>query len=347
MLITKLSTDMKKLRKYSIGASSEVTAISLVDEPAVESKLVYFKNQKPLFLETDEKKMVYSCVLRPDFEIYRRYGEQEFYVEFSKECIERLALQYMKDYHQSDWTTDHQTSVEGLTVVESWIKSDMEKDKSVVLGLDKDLPVGTWFVGCKVENDETWSRIKNGDFGGFSIEAFVNLEEINLEKHMNSNFENIEINDSFWDKIKSIIVDALKEPEVEEVKAEEEATEQVEELKEEVVETPTEEVVEEVEMETENVEEVPVETPTEEIVNEVVEVVEETSEEPEVDLQSIIDGLKEEIDALNSELEELKKENVKLSKQPSAKPISTKLGKTNGSNFDKVLSIMNGTAFKN
>lgn len=348
---------MKKLKKYQIGASSEITAISLVDSPAVESSLVYFESQKPIYFQTDEKRMVYSCVLRPDFPIYRRYGKDEFLVEFSKECIETLALRFFKEHHQEDWTVDHQFDVKGLTLVESWIKSDMEKDKSVAIGLDPELPEGTWFVGCKVEDDDTWSRVKNGDFGGLSIEAFVNLEEIDFEKHntdMNSKFETIEVNDSFWTKIATIIREALKTPETPDVEADVTAATVVEDIKDEVlvedeviesIPESTEEVIEEI------VEEPQVEETVEDVIEETVEdVVEEPTapneREAEDDLQSVINELNIRIDELNQQIEQLKAENIKLSKQPSTKPISTHLSKTDENKFDRMLSIMNGTAFK-
>ena len=35
-----------------------------------------------------------------------------------------------------------------------------------------DLPNGTWFVKMKIENDELWSRIKDGELKGLSIEGY-------------------------------------------------------------------------------------------------------------------------------------------------------------------------------
>jgi hypothetical protein len=35
-----------------------------------------------------------------------------------------------------------------------------------------DLPIGTWFVKMKIENDELWSRIKSGELKGLSIEGY-------------------------------------------------------------------------------------------------------------------------------------------------------------------------------
>ena len=69
-----------------------------------------------------------------------------------------------------------------MTFVESWIKEDDTHDKSLKYGFD--LPNGTWFAVMKVENDETWQRVKNGEVKGFSIEGNFDLEKINLSNNM-------------------------------------------------------------------------------------------------------------------------------------------------------------------
>jgi hypothetical protein len=43
-------------------------------------------------------------------------------------------------------------------------------DKSKLYGFD--LPVGTWFVKMKVDNDDMWDRIKSGELKGLSIEGY-------------------------------------------------------------------------------------------------------------------------------------------------------------------------------
>ena len=35
-----------------------------------------------------------------------------------------------------------------------------------------DLPNGTWFVKMKIENDEMWNKIKEGELKGLSIEGY-------------------------------------------------------------------------------------------------------------------------------------------------------------------------------
>lgn len=326
----------KELKLYEINADeSDIYAVSCVDMPAVESTFIYMNKQseQPLYinLQSDEKRMVYGCALRTDFPIYRRHNDEEFYIKFSPKCVEKLSKKFMKNGFQSNWTTDHQEIAEGLTVVESWLKVDMEKDKSIALGLDKDLALGSWFIGCSVDNDEVWETIKSGKWNGFSIEAMVVLDEINLRKQDTNmtdvKLETVEITESFWSKLKSIIAEALgKEesaPEVEEA---------VEEVKSEVIEEPIE-VVEEM------AEETPIEEPVveeeiaaEEIVAEVIDIVEDpqtTEEEKENELQAVVDDLTEKLKQKDAEIAEMQKQIEKLSKQPSTEPIKVDASKQN------------------
>ena len=43
-------------------------------------------------------------------------------------------------------------------------------DKSKLYGFD--LPNGTWFVKMKITNDELWSKVKDGELKGLSIEGY-------------------------------------------------------------------------------------------------------------------------------------------------------------------------------
>jgi hypothetical protein len=58
----------------------------------------------------------------------------------------------------------------GLTAVESWIVED-EKDKTRFYDLD--VPIGTWMLSMKVQNDDVWNDyVKSGKVKGFSIEGY-------------------------------------------------------------------------------------------------------------------------------------------------------------------------------
>ena len=97
-----------KLKKYKVKAGgSDVFAISVVSQPAVESSFVALAKQekpKPVYLSKDDKHMLYGVILRADFPIYRAYGDEEFYIEFDGEAIERLERKYMKNFAQRKCT---------------------------------------------------------------------------------------------------------------------------------------------------------------------------------------------------------------------------------------------------
>ena len=72
--------------------------------------------------------------------------------------------------NQNNSTFEHSVELEGMSVVESWILEDKEKDKSAKYGFD--LPLGTWLVSVKVNNDKVWAKVKEGEVKGFSIEGY-------------------------------------------------------------------------------------------------------------------------------------------------------------------------------
>ena len=236
----------------------------------------------------------------------------------------------MKNGFQSNWTTDHQEIAEGLTVVESWLKVDMEKDKSIALGLDKDLALGSWFIGCSVDNDEVWETIKSGKWNGFSIEAMVVMDEINLQKQdkdmVEEKLEAIQVDDNFWDKLRSIISNALGKPQESE-EVEKTVGEIVDEMEVEGGSKEEEPKVEEM------AEEVPAEEVApmiDEIAKDVIEEVNEQAPTEEVkikELEAVIDALKEEINKKDAMIEEMSKNIEKLSKQPSTEPVKVEASK--------------------
>ena len=326
----------KKIKKYKVGIDSETYAISLVESPAIEETLVALEEQKPIKVQLadEEKYMVYSAVLVPDKPIFRRNEDgDEFYIEFTKESIEKMAQEYLMNYRQNEITLDHETMANDITLVESWIKTDMYKDKSVAIGLSEDLPIGTWIAGLKVNQIDAWNRIKNGELRGFSVESMISLEEFSKQEQ-NTNNMNIETNDMFWDKLKNILKDTfskkVEEPTVEELAANSGFT-NVEDYQKEVEAVKTE--LEEQNAQEPTVEPTVVSTVEEPKPAEEPKVDEPTVEEPKVEdkpkedntkhLEELIGSLKEEINALKEMNSGLNDKVKELSKEPSAKPVNT------------------------
>jgi hypothetical protein len=151
---------------------SGIDAISIVEAPAIESNFIALSNHQVKFATVDtEKRILMGPALIPNRPIYRNQDGEEFYVYFSKSTIEKAMQLYLKKGNQGNATLEHDGKIQGLTLVESWIKVDAEKDKSAAFGMND--PVGTWYVSMKVDNDEIWNEyVKSGKVKGFSIEGF-------------------------------------------------------------------------------------------------------------------------------------------------------------------------------
>jgi hypothetical protein len=158
-----------------------IDAISLVEHPAIEEDFIALNSQKRevFAMQNQEKRLLMGAALIPDKPIYRADGENEYYVYFSKDTIRKAMELFFKNGYQNNATIEHDYDVKGTTIVESWIIEDATLDKSRAYGLD--LPVGTWMVSMKIENDALWQRVKGGEFRGFSIEGYF-VDKINLSK---------------------------------------------------------------------------------------------------------------------------------------------------------------------
>lgn len=324
----------KKIKRYKVGCDSETYAISLVEAPAIESEFVALakEEEKQVFLESNERHMVYGAALIPDMDIYRNDGEHEYYISFSKESIEKMSQDFMKEYRQYEVKTDHEDVANEVCVVESWLVSDAYKDKSNALGIN--VPEGSWMVGMKVNNIETWDRIKAGELKGFSVESLVSLEEFGSQTCLTSSLQRskidnnmeIETNEMFWTKLVNVLKETFSKKEEEEPVAEPTEIESTNiDLEAEPAPAPAEPVSEPSEPVSEPqpvVDPQPAPEPAQEPQNEPEPVV----EAPKADtskLEELIGNLKAEIEALKETNTGLQNKISEMGKQPSAAPINT------------------------
>lgn len=162
-----------KVIEYGLGDNDEygVYAISLVDEPAIEVDFVALNKDRILLarVQDGEKRMLYGPALIPNQAIVRfDKNGQKYFIKYSPETIEKTAQEFLKRNLHHNHTVQHELPVAGLTVVESWIKQGADKGQE--FGFD--LPDGTWMIGVKVEDENTWEAVKQGVLKGFSIEGF-------------------------------------------------------------------------------------------------------------------------------------------------------------------------------
>ena len=149
-----------------------IEAISVVENPAIEEDFIALSNDIIELKEADkEKKLLVGALLIPNKPIYRRSGDDEYYVFFSKDTVLKASQMYLMNGNQSKATLEHAHDINGLTLVESWIVEDEVHDKSRKYGMN--VPVGTWMGAVKVNNDEVWNDfVKTGKVKGFSIEGY-------------------------------------------------------------------------------------------------------------------------------------------------------------------------------
>ena len=158
-----------------------IDAVSIVENPAIESDFIALASDEIQLAKIDEeKKLLLGAALIPNKPIFRKRNDTMFYVYFSKDTVRRASELFLQNSNQNNATLEHQMSVNGLTVVESWIVEDSKLDKSAKYGLE--MPEGTWMISMKVENDEVWQKVKDGTFRGFSVEGnFIAKAELNSD----------------------------------------------------------------------------------------------------------------------------------------------------------------------
>ena len=311
----------KKIKKYKVGLDSETYKISMVSEPAIEQDYVALAKQDEVEvkLSSDERHICYGPALIPNKDIYRNNGEQEFYINFTEESIVKMSQDFMKNYRQHEVNLQHEENVDEVFVAESWIVEDPYKDKANALGFN--VPKNTWMIGMKVNNIDTWERVKSGELKGFSVESAIRLEDFNKIEE-NDNTMEVD-NENFWTKMKAVLAEAFgkkEEPnEIEPTNIDLEEQTPTETPQNEPTETPQEApksdepttTKEEVKEEPKEAENKPEEEPKEE------------PKKEDNHLEELINNLKAEIEALKEVNSGLQAKVKDLGKTPSAKPVST------------------------
>ena len=164
----------KPLLRLTInGEEDGVNIISLVEFPAVERNFIQLSKEVKLSLN-EEKRELLGVALIPDFPIYRRDEQGEYYITFNAESIRKIAIDFYKKLNVNMADVEHSHDMEnGITYFQSLI---IDKGQGICPTAFKDLPDGTWIVGCKIDNDTVWNAVKSGEVKGFSIDGYFHAE---------------------------------------------------------------------------------------------------------------------------------------------------------------------------
>lgn len=343
-----------------------ITAISLVDEGAVEVDFQMFDKQKSLqqfAIQDEEEHLLLGCVMRCDFNIYRNNGGFEYFIRYDRKTIEKMASKMLKDHTFTQVDLDHDGNMlpQGMVELRELFIKDSEKG-IVPAGFDN-VNDGSLFAVYKINNDELWDMCKQGIFNSFSLEGYFQTIEVKANKQQD---KKISIMNKIKEFLKTMLVQfgSVTTEDGKEFYFEgEELAEGMEVAYEngdpvedgEYVVEDNVVVIEESkvkEIKEKEVEEEPAaeDEPAAEEEELEVEVVEEPKEEEpettpandgEIDaLKAAIEALKSEIEGLKAEIEAVKE---KLA-EPAAEPIAeefkkTELTKTGNAKLDRAIAI--------
>ena len=176
---------------------SGMTAISLVEDPAVERDFICFnKDKKPMQFKVEDEMehKVTGVAIWANKEIYRydpTFGE--YYVVFTPETIDQIVHKYAKQGLNNLVDLQHDGEmIDGVVMVEYFIK---DTAKGINPAGFEDVDDGSLFVTYKIEDEKLWNEIISPDseFKGFSIEIYADIVPTN-------NYVEVEDDDEFDDE---------------------------------------------------------------------------------------------------------------------------------------------------
>ena len=166
---------------YNIDINDEdetgLDAISLVQHPAIEVDFLCFNEEvKKIDFSADEDKHILTAVaLRADHPIYRRNGDYEYWVVFTKDVIRKLVTKYAKNNLFNSVNIEHNdySFVKSAYMIESYI---VDKARGIVPSEFKDIEDGSWIVSYYIDDESLWNVVKNTDaLNGLSVQGLFKL----------------------------------------------------------------------------------------------------------------------------------------------------------------------------
>ena len=80
-----------------------IEAISIVENPAIQSNFVALKDHEIQLAEMDsEKRILLGAILIPNKPILRKGDKEDYYIFFSKDTVEKASQMYLKDGNQNN-----------------------------------------------------------------------------------------------------------------------------------------------------------------------------------------------------------------------------------------------------
>lgn len=180
--------------------STGIRFVSLVDDPAIQLKGMFFSGIKSYdFKAQKDKQIIVGPAMIPNKKILRKDEDgNKYYVVFTKDTILQMVSKFNSSGTNRRINIDHSKKMVNAYIMENWIVEDEYYDKSRKYGFE--VPVGTWMVSIKVEDEKFWNdEVKEGGKYGFSIEGIMG------QKPMSYSMKEFDFND---------LIDSLTDKEV-------------------------------------------------------------------------------------------------------------------------------------
>lgn len=158
-----------------------IYAISLVDNPAIETGFLKFNKDKICLSVIDEdKQIILGPIMRANFPIYR-YSKDigEYYIKYTPETIVEMSKKLLSDNTFNNISLMHNgINISGVKLMQLFIK---DKSKGISPVGFESIEDGSLFAEYKIEDDNLWQEIKNGKFYGFSLEGYFSISKEMME----------------------------------------------------------------------------------------------------------------------------------------------------------------------
>lgn len=178
--ISRHQKDLQASKSYDDGcgllamdAWGGVEALPWVERTISKYEEMNSQQEMVFSVFNNEQRLVVGPAMIPDKMIIRRneITGNIYYVYFTSETIKKLQQKFMQEKLLDKTNIEHGNKfLRGVDVVESWIVEDEEKDKQQVFGMG--YPKGTWMITMKVNDDQTWEKVKDGKLKGFSVQGY-------------------------------------------------------------------------------------------------------------------------------------------------------------------------------
>ncbi len=121
---------------------------------------------------------IFGPVLIPNKEILRAPNskvDNYHYVVFSIETIKKIREKFHNSQKDKNINIEHKGEfIKDIFITKSFILNEI--NIKTIQDEFKNLPIGTWMVEYRVDNNEVWCMIKENKLKGFSVEGSFSYE---------------------------------------------------------------------------------------------------------------------------------------------------------------------------